>query len=89
MTTAQKLEKQTLLMAALDSYGCSFNRLFGIESEMQYTKQGAASTTISNDIDLKDVFEETTPIEGMIIANSWLDSGFNTPKYPVRIITFE
>jgi hypothetical protein len=90
MTTQIKLQKQLELISLLESFGVTYNRSgIGVESEMQFTKNGAFSLTLSNDVDLKDVFEEASPIEGMIVTNSWSDSGFKTAKFPVRVVTFE
>ena len=92
MTTSQKIENQNRLFELLDSYGCRFqSSQLGCESEMAYSKNnaaGAVNTYVSNDVDLKDVFEDER-IEGMVVTNSWLDNGFKTAKYPVRIVTFE
>lgn len=93
MTTQTQIEKQNELFSLLDSYGCRFTSSnLGFNSEMAYTKNNAGgkiSTTISDDIDLNDVFEEAEKIEGMVVINGWNDNGFKTAKFPVKTIIFE
>ena len=88
-----QIENQNLLFNLLDSYGCSFTSSnINFNSEMSYTKNnggGKISTTISDDIDLNDVFEEAEKIHGMVVINGWRDNGFNTAKFPVKTIIFE
>jgi hypothetical protein len=57
---------------------------------MSYSKGNAAGNVtlyVADDVDLKDVLEDER-IEGMCVTNSWLDNGFGSIKFPVKIVTF-
>jgi myo-inositol-hexaphosphate 3-phosphohydrolase len=90
MTTLTVNESATLLNQLeiiLKGYGLSEQKSLGEMSEMAYSRN-ARNIKISYDVDLNDVFDGISKIDGMIVRNESNSREFGSTVFPYTVITF-